>query len=161
MTDNGSTSNILSNNLYQLQYENERIELEVELGSEGLSNQEIPMMSAPLPIECSLCDGNSCAFQAEQMSSFDVDEEDGNYESVSSRQRKRKTSMSQSCSSTTPKKCCVEERQFTGLMSVFNSGISVMADQLLPRATAGPLLQPPSDQLVPSLVRIACNPLIC
>lgn len=162
LVENNTNSRALSEDLFQLQFESDRIQLDVALASQEPRDSEIPMMiSAPLPIECSLCEGNSCAFIPEQASFFDNAEDEGNYELNNSRQRKRKTSMSQSCSSTTPKKCCVEERQFTGLMSVFNSGLSVVADQLLPRPATGPLLQPASDQLVPSLVRIACNPLIC
>lgn len=196
---------ILSDNMTQhLQYENNRLQVQVKYGNAGSandsglvdgddSNTEIPLrFPLSVPVSCSVYDSEPCTYQQQQHhlpscispdAEADDDEEASSYESDTSssdggeadvdsetcdsdslrHQRKRKTSMSslQTCPSSTPKKCCVEERQFTGLMSVFNSELSVVADQLLPATAPEPLLQTPSDQLVPPLVRIPCNPLIC
>lgn len=83
--------------------------------------------------------------------------------SETSGRRKRKTSMTclAASDSSSAKKCCVEEHQLTGLISVFNSGLTVVADQILPRTPAANLLPPASDQIVPSLMHLACSPLIC
>ncbi|KHN75996.1 hypothetical protein Tcan_18182 [Toxocara canis] len=89
------------------------------------------------------------------------DENMGEQSPSQRRRRKRKTSTPRTPAPSTAKKCCMEERQLTGLISVFNSGLSVVADQLMARSQPNTLLQPASDQLVPSLMRIACNPLIC
>ena len=99
--------------------------------------------------------------QSEQSSSSSGSDEDEENGESKPRRRKRKTSMSRSPYPCVAKKFCVEERQLSGLISVFNSGLSVVADQLLPRSGSSPLLQQSSEQLVPSLVRIAYNPLIC
>ena len=161
LANSSNNSAVMSDEYFQLQFKNEEMQLEVKLGGERPENSGFPMMvSAPMPLECSMYGNEQCDYSAEQSSSYDNDEDDEGFDPCTSRQRKRKTSMSQSCTSTTAKKCCVEERQFTGLMSVFNSGLSVVADHLIPRTPAGTLLPPPSDQLVP-LVRIPCNPLIC
>lgn len=76
--------------------------------------------------------------------------------------RKRKTSALRSPSSCNVKKCCVEERQLTGLISVFNSGLSVVADQFLARPTVSSVssLQQTPKQ-INSFIHITCNPLIC
>ncbi|VDP16091.1 unnamed protein product [Onchocerca flexuosa] len=76
--------------------------------------------------------------------------------------RKRKTSALRLPSSCSIKKCCVEERQLTGLISVFNSGLSVVADQFLARpavSSVSSLQQTPKQ--INSFIHIACNPLIC
>lgn len=76
--------------------------------------------------------------------------------------RKRKTSSLRLSPSCNVKKCCVEERQLTGLISVFNSGLSVVADQFLARPAASsvsPLQQAPKQ--INSFLHITCNPLIC
>lgn len=92
--------------------------------------------------------------------SDDDDEADG-HQLAPQRRRKRKTSSPRVQPPCTAKKCCVEERHLTGLISVFNSGLSVVADQFMSRSQPNPLLQQTPDQLVPSIMRIACNPLIC
>lgn len=76
--------------------------------------------------------------------------------------RKRKTSALRLPSSCDVKKYCVEERQLTGLISVFNSGLSVVADQFLARPTASSVssLQQTPKQ-INSFIHITCNPLIC
>ncbi|VDM20219.1 unnamed protein product [Wuchereria bancrofti] len=76
--------------------------------------------------------------------------------------RKRKTSALRLPSSCSIKKCCVEERQLTGLISVFNSGLSVVADQFLTRpgvSSVSSLQQTPKQ--INSFIHITCNPLIC
>ncbi|EFO24979.1 hypothetical protein LOAG_03504 [Loa loa] len=76
--------------------------------------------------------------------------------------RKRKTSALRLPSSCSVKKCCVEERELTGLISVFNSGLSVVADQLLTRPAVSSVssLQQTQKQ-INSFIHITCNPLIC
>ncbi|VDN32595.1 unnamed protein product [Gongylonema pulchrum] len=76
------------------------------------------------------------------------------------RRRKRKTSAQRLPSPCGAKKCCLGERQLTGFISVFNSGLSVVADQLLTRPSPSPV---PTLQPAPKhpFMHIACNPLIC
>lgn len=128
---------------------------------------ELPLISCPEPAVKNDDDQPPSLFVAseDEQSSSGSDEDDEDSEAplqIPQRRRKRKTSAPRVLPPCNPKKCCVEERQLTGLISVFNSGLSVVADQFLPRSTVGsPLLQQANDQLVPSLVCITCNPLIC
>ncbi|VDN07263.1 unnamed protein product [Thelazia callipaeda] len=98
----------------------------------------------------------------------DYDDEEGSGsnsfppKNYSHRRRKRKTSALRVTAPCNAKKCCVEERQLTGLISVFNSGLSVVADQLLahPASSAVSPLQQSQKQINP-FMHITCNSVIC
>lgn len=158
----------------QLPFATDAIEAEELSETSKSSLLVVPDLSPELPlISCSerAADNNddrppsSFVASEDEQSSSGSDEDDDDSEAplqIPQRRRKRKTSAPRVLPPCNPKKCCVEERQLTGLISVFNSGLSVVADQFLPRSTVGsPLLQQAPDQLVPSLVCITCNPLIC
>lgn len=107
---------------------------------------------------------SSCS--SEEEDEGDYSEGRGNDASCSAncqrRRRKRKMSAQRLLSPCSAKKCCVEERQLTGLISVFNSGLTVVADQFLARpaaSTVSSLQQTPKP--ISSFMHIACNPLIC
>ncbi|MCP9262938.1 hypothetical protein DINM_006305 [Dirofilaria immitis] len=92
----------------------------------------------------------------------DRDCENGSLSSSTLHHRKRKTSALRLPSSCSIKKCCVEERQLTGLISVFNSGLSVVADQFLARpAVSGVSSLQQTPKQINSFIHITCNPLIC
>uniref|UniRef100_A0A0R3RKT0 SERTA domain-containing protein n=1 Tax=Elaeophora elaphi TaxID=1147741 RepID=A0A0R3RKT0_9BILA len=107
-------------------------------------------------------DEEVCSCISDDETEEDRDSVNGSFPSTTSHHRKRKTSALHLPSSCNVKKCCVEERQLTGLISVFNSGLSVVADQLLARPTASSVssLQQTPKQ-INSFIHITCNPLIC
>ncbi|MFH4973452.1 hypothetical protein AB6A40_000161 [Gnathostoma spinigerum] len=112
-------------------------------------------------------------------SESDDDENEDDDEDISKklqRDRKRKTSGKCGLLEVNAKKSCVEERQLSGLISVFSAGLSVVTEQLFSRSStkegnivvvdnvrssSSPPSLPPSDQLVPTVVRVTCNPLAC
>uniref|UniRef100_A0A915Q000 Uncharacterized protein n=1 Tax=Setaria digitata TaxID=48799 RepID=A0A915Q000_9BILA len=120
------------------------------------------------PVVAPVSDSTSDEEEVGSCSSDSEDEESGDSGNGSlcptfpPHRRKRKTSALHLPSSCSIKKCCVEERQLTGLISVFNSGLSVVADQFLarpPSSTVSALQQTPKQ--INSFIHITCNPLIC
>jgi hypothetical protein len=109
---------------------------------------------------------------ASSSSSSDDDDEEGERESARKR-RKRRTSTPlggaafcgglSAVVTVAAKKCCLEERHLSGLISVFNSGLSAVTGRSSPVTCSSPTTSSAGsggDQQVPSLVRLACNPLV-
>lgn len=116
------------------------------------------------PVSESISDDEEvCSCTNDDETEEDRDSENGSLSSTTPlHHRKRKTSALRLPSSCSVKKCCVEERQLTGLISVFNSGLSVVADQFLTRpavSSVSSLQQTPKQ--INSFIHITCNPLIC
>ncbi|KAL3989530.1 Immediate early response protein (IER) family protein [Acanthocheilonema viteae] len=118
----------------------------------------VPPVSEPLSDNEEVC---SCTDDGETEEGRDSGN-DALSSMTSLHHRKRKTSALRLPSSCNIKKCCVEDRQLTGLISVFNSGLSVVADQFLTRpnvSSVSSLQQTPKQ--INSFIHITCNPLIC
>ncbi|CAG9537958.1 unnamed protein product [Cercopithifilaria johnstoni] len=115
------------------------------------------------PVSESVSDDEEvCSCTSDGETKEDRDSGSDSCSTTSLQRRKRKTSALRLPSSCNVKKCCVEERQLTGLISVFNSGLSVVADQFLARPTVSSVssLQQTPKQ-INSFIHITCNPLIC
>lgn len=130
----------------------------------------IDSAAGPCGIYASSVGSDGISFEDEKasLSDTDVDEDSDNSDGMSMddtslliRRRKRKTSSQRIQPPCSAKKSCVEERQLNGLISVFNSGLTVVADHLACPASTSVTLQDTTRPIGSSFMHIACNPLIC